>query len=121
MANKPETIDAYLAQVSDDDKRQALADLRKAIQAIVPDAEEGFSYGLPAFRLDGRPLMAFAATKNGCSLYPMSSAVIVMHAADLNDFETSKGTIRFLPDKPLPEALLGKLIQARIDEIRKTK
>lgn len=121
MANKPETIDEYLAQVSDGDKRQALANLRKAIHAIVPDAEEGFSYGLPAFRLEGRPLVAFAATKKHCSLYPMSPAVIVSLEAELNDFETSKGTIRFSPDKPIPNALLKALIQARIAEIKQAQ
>jgi uncharacterized protein YdhG (YjbR/CyaY superfamily) len=113
-------VDAYLASVPAD-TRAALQKLRKAIGAAAPRAEEGFSYGLPAFRLDGRPLVCFAAATNHCSFFPMSPAVIRAHAADLTDYETSKGTIRFSAGKPLPAALVRKLVKARIAELKQTR
>jgi uncharacterized protein YdhG (YjbR/CyaY superfamily) len=112
---KAETIDDYLAAVGDD-QRAALEKLRKTIRAAAPRAEECISYGLAAFRLDGRPLVAFGATAKHCAFYPMSPAVIEAHAAELSNYDTSKGTIRFQPDKPLPVALVRKLVKARIAE-----
>jgi uncharacterized protein YdhG (YjbR/CyaY superfamily) len=112
---KAKTIDEYLASVTAA-QRAALERLRKAIQAAAPKAEEGFSYGLPAFRLDGKPLVAFGAAANHCAFYPMSSATVAAHKDDLKDYDTSKGTIRFQPDQPLPAALVRKLVKARIAE-----
>jgi uncharacterized protein YdhG (YjbR/CyaY superfamily) len=124
MAEKPKTIDEYLAAVSAD-KRAALEKLRKAIQKAAPKAEECISYGLAAFRLDGKPLVGFGATANHCAFYPMSSATVQAHKDDLKDYDTSKGTIRFPADKPLPVALVRKVVKARIAEnagrISKTK
>jgi uncharacterized protein YdhG (YjbR/CyaY superfamily) len=117
---QPADLDAYLASVPPD-KRAALQKLRKAISAAAPRAEEGFSYGLPAFRLGGRPLVCFAAAANHCSFYPMSPAVIRAHAADLANYDTSKGTIRFAADKPLPAALVRKLVKDRIAELEHAK
>ena len=113
MKGKAKTIDDYLAALSVD-KRAALEKLRKTIKATVPKAEECISYGLPAFRLDGRPLVAFGAGANHCAFYPMSSSTVEAHKEDLEGYETSKGTIRFQPDKPLPAALVRKLVKARI-------
>lgn len=110
-------VDAYLASVPAD-KRAALQKLRKAISAAAPRAEEGFSYGLPAFRLDGRPLVCFGAASNHCSFFPMSPAVIRAHVDALKGYDTSKGTIRFLPEKPLPAALVQKLVKARLAELK---
>jgi uncharacterized protein YdhG (YjbR/CyaY superfamily) len=115
MKPKPKTVDAYL-EALDDDKRAALEKLRKTIQAIVPKAEECISYGLPAFRLDGRPLVAFGAAANHCAFYPMSSRTVQVHQNDLKAYDTSKGTIRFPPDKPLPVTLVRKLVKTRIGE-----
>jgi uncharacterized protein YdhG (YjbR/CyaY superfamily) len=112
---RPTTIDEYLAPLSAD-KRAALQKLRKQIQAAAPKAEECISYGLAAFRLEGRPLVAFGAGARHCALYPMSAATIVAHADDLAAYETSKGTIRFAASKPLPAALVRKLVKARIAE-----
>jgi uncharacterized protein YdhG (YjbR/CyaY superfamily) len=115
MAVKPKTIDDYLEAVSDH-KRAALEKLRKTIRSIVPKAEECISYGLAAFRLDGKPLIAFGATAKHCAFYPMSSATVAAHQEDLKNYDTSKSTIRFPADKPLPFALIKKLIKARINE-----
>ena len=115
MAAKPRTIDEYLAALSDD-KRAALEKLRKTIRAAAPKAEECISYGLAAFRLDGSPLVAFGATENHCAFYLMSSSTVEAHQDELQDYDTSKGTIRFPADKPLPVALVRKLVKARIAE-----
>jgi uncharacterized protein YdhG (YjbR/CyaY superfamily) len=108
---KPATIDDYLAALSGD-KRAALERLRKTIHAAAPRAEECISYQLPAFRLDGRMLVWFGAAANHCSFYP--GAVIDVHKEDLEGYDTSKGTIRFQPDDPLPAALVRKLVKACI-------
>ncbi len=109
------TIDEYLAAVSDD-QRAALEKLRKTIRAAAPKAEECISYGLAAFRLDGGGLVAFGATATHCAFYPMSSSTVEAHRDELKDYDTSKGTIRFQADKPLPAALVRKLVKARIAE-----
>jgi uncharacterized protein YdhG (YjbR/CyaY superfamily) len=121
MATKPKTIDEYLAGVSDP-QRVALEKLRKSIKAAAPKAEEYIGYGLAAFRLDGKPLVAFGATATHCAFYPMSATTVESHKDDLRDYQTSKGTIRFAVDKPLPAALVRKLVKARIaenDELRR--
>ncbi len=115
---KPKTIDDYLAKLSAD-KRAALEKLRKVIRAAAPKAEECISYQIPAFRLGGRALVCFAAWKNHCALYPMSSRVVASHKAGLKGYETSKGTIRFPMDKPIPVALVRTLVKARIAENKK--
>ncbi|MCC6234019.1 MAG: DUF1801 domain-containing protein [Verrucomicrobiales bacterium] len=120
MPSKPLTLDAYLESVPDP-KRAALEALRRAIHAAVPDAEEGFSYGLPAFRIHGKPLAAFAATAGHCSFYPMSGQVIAGFEAELKSFETSKGTIHFQPEHPIPVRLLRRLLAARLAEITGAK
>ena len=115
MAAKPKTIDEYLAALSAD-KLAALEKLRQTIRGAAPQAQECISYGLAAFRLDGRPLVAFGATANHCAFYPMSSSTILAHEDDLKDYDTSKGTIRFQADQPLPATLVRKLVKARIAE-----
>jgi uncharacterized protein YdhG (YjbR/CyaY superfamily) len=114
--SKPATIDEYLAGVTTD-QRTALEALRKTIRSAVPEAEEGISYGLAAFRLNGRPLVAFGAAANHCAFYPMSSTTIGTLNDELDGYETSKGTIRFQAAKPLPSALVRKVVKARIAEI----
>ena len=73
------------------------------------------SYQLPAYRLNGM-LVAFGATANHCAFYPMSASTVAAHRDELKDYDTSKGTIRFQPDNPLPAALVRKLVKARIAE-----
>ena len=112
---KPKNIDEYLARL-DDDQRRALQKLRETIRAVAPKAEEYIGYGLAAFRQDGRPLVALGATANHCAFYLMSGSTVAAHEADLEGYDTSKGTIRFDADKPLPAALVRKLVKARIAE-----
>ena len=114
---KSKTIDEYLAGVNAN-HRDALQKIREAIHAVAPNAEECISYGIPAFRLNGRSLVFFGAWAHHCAFYPGSSATLKKFRKELKDFQTSKGTLRFSPDKPLPVALLKKLVRARIAEIR---
>jgi uncharacterized protein YdhG (YjbR/CyaY superfamily) len=114
VSGKPKTIDEYLALVSDE-KRAALEKLRRAIKAAAPEAEECISYQVPAFRLGGRMLVAFGAATNHCSFFP-GACPIEAHKDELEAYDTSKGTIRFRPEKPLPATLVRKLVKARIAE-----
>jgi uncharacterized protein YdhG (YjbR/CyaY superfamily) len=109
---KPQTIDEYLARVSDD-KRAALEKLRRAIRAAAPGAEECISYGVPGFRLDGKLLVSFGAARNHCSFYPGARPVRI-HRDELEGYELSKGTIRFPANKPLPATLARKLVRTRV-------
>jgi uncharacterized protein YdhG (YjbR/CyaY superfamily) len=118
MTGKARTIDEYLAAVSDA-QRAALEKLRKAIKSAAPKAEECISYQLAAFRLDGRPLVAFGATKSHCAFYPLSGSTVSAYKSELAGYQTSKGTIRFQPSKPLPASLVKKLVRARIAELGK--
>ncbi len=119
MTSKPKYIDEYLAALGDE-QRAALEKLRKSIRAAAPKAQECISYGLPAFRLDQKPLVAFGATANHCAFYLMNGSTVERHQDELKNYDTSKGTIRFRSDKPLPTALVRKLVLARIAQNRQT-
>ncbi len=112
-ANKPKTHEDYLAAVTED-KRAALQKLRKAIKTAAPKAEECISYQLPAFRLNGRFLVAYGAATNHCAFYPGSTVKALKE--ELKGYDTSKGTIRFPASKLLPAALVRKLVRLRIEE-----
>jgi uncharacterized protein YdhG (YjbR/CyaY superfamily) len=111
----PETIDEYFANVKPD-HRKTLQKLRQTIHTTAPKAEECISYGIPAFRLNRRLLVFFGAWANHCAFYPGSAATLKNFRNELRNFQTSKGTIRFSPDKPLPVALVKKLVKTRIAE-----
>jgi uncharacterized protein YdhG (YjbR/CyaY superfamily) len=113
---KPRAIDEYLANVKPD-QRAVLGKLRRAIHAVAPGVEECISYGIPAFRLNGRALVFFGAWTNHCAFYPGSSVTLNEFRDDLEDFQTSKGGIRFSPDKPLPVALVKRLVKTRMADI----
>jgi len=115
VKKKPKTIDEYLANVKPD-HRKTLQKLRQTIQIAAPKAEECISYGIPAFRLNRRLFVFFAAWANHCAFYPGSAAALKNFRNELGNFQTSKGTIRFSPDKPLPVALVKKLVKTRIAE-----
>ncbi len=106
-------VDEYLAGVPEP-ARSTLNKIRAAIRsAVPPEATEAISYGIPAFKYQGRPLVWFAAFSNHCSLYPMNGA-LTEALQNVKGVEVSKGTIRFPVDKPLPAALVKKLVKARI-------
>ena len=114
MSAKPQTIDEYLAPLSNE-KRAALEKLRRAIKSAAPRAEECISYQIPAFRLGGRMLVAFGAAAKHCAFYP-GSFPLEAHKDELKAYDTSKGTIRFQADRPLPATLVRKLVKTRIAE-----
>jgi uncharacterized protein YdhG (YjbR/CyaY superfamily) len=115
VKGKPGNIDEYLETVGEAE-RAALERLRRTIRSAAPKAEECISYGLAAFRLDGRPLVAFGAASGHCAFYPMSASTVTAHKQELAGYDTSKGTIRFPADEPLPAALVRKLVRARVAE-----
>ncbi len=114
MRTPARTIDEYLAPL-DGEQRAALERLRRDIHAAVPGLEECISYQMPGFRFDGKVIVWFGAAKNHCSFFPGS--VIEELADELAGFSTSKGTVRFQPDHPLPAGLVKKLVRARIARI----
>jgi uncharacterized protein YdhG (YjbR/CyaY superfamily) len=109
-------IDADLATLPAD-MRIALEALRGAIRAAAPGAVEAISYGAPAFRYRGHPLVSYRAAKAHCSFFPMNPTVIEAHRDELKAYDTAKGTIRFTPDRPLPEGLVAKIVRARLDDL----
>jgi uncharacterized protein YdhG (YjbR/CyaY superfamily) len=108
----PLNVDEYLAQIPAA-SRKIFSALRSAIRSAVPrDSVEIISYGIPAFKHD-RVLVWFAAFSNHCSLFPTSS-IIEEFKSELKDFSTSKGTIHFPVDRPIPTRLVKKLVKARV-------
>lgn len=103
----------YLAALSAD-KRAALEKLRRQIKAAAPNAEECMSYGVPGFRLTGKLLVSYGAASKHCAFYPGS--IVREFQDELKNFETGKGTIRFSSDKPIPAALVRKIVKARIKQ-----
>ena len=97
------------------DRRAALQKLRRAIRTAAPDAEECISYGIPAFRLRGRMLVFFGAAARHCSFFPGAHPIAV-HKNALKAYKTSKGTVRFDPQHPLPVTLVRKLVRTRMAE-----
>ena len=110
------SVAAYVASLPPA-QRRSFQQLRRVIRAAAPGAEEGISYGIPAFRLDGRLLVWCAAFQEHLSLFP-GADVVRRHAAALKGYSTSKGTIRFPRDAKLPAGLIQKLVRARIAELR---
>jgi uncharacterized protein YdhG (YjbR/CyaY superfamily) len=109
-------FDDYLDELAPDERR-ALEAVVDHVRDVAPDAEEGRSYGLPAFRHGDKPLLGFAATKNHLSLYPFSPAVIDAVRDRLVGLEVSKGAVRFTVDHPVPTDALTAMVQARMAEI----
>jgi uncharacterized protein YdhG (YjbR/CyaY superfamily) len=105
-------IDEYLAAL-DEPKRSTLSALRQTILELVPEAEEGISYGSPAFRVHGKVIAGFAAFKNHLSYLPHSGSVFPELGDALDGFKRSSGALQFPIDKPLPKSLVKRLITVR--------
>ena len=99
-------------------QRHRLTAMRKAIRAVAPKAEEGFSYRMPCFRVDGRILVWYAAFKSHSSLYPVGARIQKTFKSQLAGYRKSKGTVQFPLDRPLPVSLLKRLVKARLAEVR---
>jgi uncharacterized protein YdhG (YjbR/CyaY superfamily) len=111
----PKSVDDYLAALPQE-QRAALEKLRKTIRAAAPEATEAISYQMPAFKDHGRFLVSYAAFKDHCSLFPASYAVMEALEEELKPYFSAKGTLRFTPDKPIPAALVKKIVKARLRE-----
>ena len=112
---EPAGVDDYLA-VLPEDQRAVLEKLRTTIRTTAPDATETISYQMPTFKDQGRFLVSYAAFKDHCSLFPASKAVMEAHGDELKPYFSGKGTLRFTADKPIPAALVRKIVKARIGE-----
>jgi uncharacterized protein YdhG (YjbR/CyaY superfamily) len=109
-------IDDYLEDLGDS-QRAALERIRRIVLDRVPDAEEGRSYGMPAFRYKRKPLLGFAALKDHLSLFPFSPQVVAAVRGRLAGYDLSKGTIRFTEAKPIPEDVIWEILDLRLEEI----
>jgi len=114
MPSQSPNIDEYLARVSEP-QRTALEKLRRDIRAAAPAAEECISYDIPSYRVGSKLLVSFGAAKKHCAFYP-GAHPIRAHADELKGYDLAMGTIRFSADKPLPSALVKKLVKTRLAE-----
>ena len=111
---KINTVDEYLSGLPDD-VFQTLENIRQIIQFLVPDAEETIRYRVPSYKYKGM-LVGFGATNNHCSFFVMSSTLLNDFQDEIKDFDTSTGTIRFTPDKPIPNDLITRIVMTRLAE-----
>lgn len=109
-------VDDYLAGL-DEPKRSTLQHVRQSIRQVIPDAEECISYGMPAFRYQGKTVAGFAAFKNHLSYLPHSGSVLPALADDLVGYEQTTGSLHFAVDEPLPSALVAKLVTTRLKQL----
>jgi uncharacterized protein YdhG (YjbR/CyaY superfamily) len=120
--DKPKSVQAYFASLPKD-QRSPLQKLRETIAAAAPDAEEGITYSMPGFLLGGKGFVAYAAFKDHYSFFPMSTRAIDAHRDELGSRVTGKGTISFEYGRPLPTAIVKKVVKTRLAEAtaRQTK
>jgi uncharacterized protein YdhG (YjbR/CyaY superfamily) len=110
------TFDEYLGSVPES-QRAELERIRQLVRGAVPGVEESESYGMPAFKYNKRPLLGFKVSKNHLSVFPFSPQAIDAARSALAGFDLSKGTVRFTPDKPIPDSALQQLLRHRLREI----
>lgn len=108
-------VDAYLASLTAP-QRRALEELRRTILGLVPDAEEGLAYGVPAYRLDGKAIAGFAASKDHLSYLPHSGSVLELLGDEIGDLRATRGALHFHVDRGLPRVLVARLLDARMSE-----
>ena len=112
----PEAVDAYLAAVPED-QRSVLERLRETIRSAAPDAVEAIAYRMPAFRLRGRFLVSYAAFRDHCSLFPLSGGILDELGDEVAPYRSGKGTLRFTVDRPIPTALVERIVRIRVREV----
>ena len=112
----PQDIDTYLDTVGEPE-RTTLEELRRSILAIIPDAEQCISYGMPAFKVRGKTVAGFAAFKSHLSYLPHSGSVLDKLHGDLAGYQRTKGSLHFAIDEPLPPGLVNKLVSTRMQEL----
>ena len=114
-------IDSYIA-AAPGDAQVMLMEMRRLVRKAAPEAVESVSYGMPTYKVGGRPLVYIAAAKKHCSLHAITRPVMAAHRAALKGYETSEGgTVRFPLGKPVPAELVTKLVQARLAEMQPAK
>lgn len=111
-------VDAYLAKVGQP-HRSTLKEMRIRIREVIPNSEEGIAWGMPVYKVEGKYVAGFAAFKNHCSYFPYSGGVTETLFLDLEKYVTSKGTVHFPIDKPLPKTLIRKLVKVRLAELKR--
>jgi uncharacterized protein YdhG (YjbR/CyaY superfamily) len=116
----PTSVEEYLAALPEE-RRAALEELRRTIRSAAPEATETISYQMPTFKDGGRFLVSYAAYQNHCSLFPASGAVMAALGEELKPYFSGKGTLRFQPDKPIPAALVRKIVRVRMEENAATR
>ena len=110
-------VDAYLAGLPED-QREVLAKLRADVARLAPDAVETISYGMPAFKLDGKFLVSYAGWQQHCSVYPIDDGLLERHAGAVGGYGRTKGAIHFTKARPLPDAFVADLVRGRVIAIR---
>ncbi len=112
----PSSVADYFAELPDAE-RAALERLRATVMAAAPGAVDAISYQMPAVRYRGRVLLSYAAFRDHCSLFPWSAALVDSFGEELAAYRTGKGTLQFRTDAPIPDALVERIVAARIAEI----
>ena len=113
-------VDDYLAAVPEPQKT-TLEGMRATLAALLPDAEQGIAYGVPCFKVGGKGVAGFGFYTNHCTYFPMSGSITAELADDLKQYVTAKGSSQFPTDEPLPDALVARLVEARLREIARPK
>jgi uncharacterized protein YdhG (YjbR/CyaY superfamily) len=115
LSDVSEAVDAYLAEL-DEPRRATLVELRRTIRELLPDAEETISYGMPAYKVNGKTIAGFAAFKNHLSYLPHSGSVLDKLGDELSSYASTKGSLHLPVDQPLPRDLVKRLLETRLAE-----
>ncbi len=118
QGSRPDSIDEYISGFPPETQK-VLQELRELIKAIAPDATERISYGMPAFDLNGRRLVYFAAWKNHIGFYPAAGDVVEAFEEELEPYKRGKGSVQFPLDRPLPTDLIRRIVEFRADQSAK--